>query len=213
MKLQSIILIFTVYSILSFSTKNKENWIKIQWTGDFTDNFSFKDEWSYPEGIYKNKFDQLSCDGFCPPETEKMKDKDGRIYPDSLKNYYKLVDTTHLFHSLQSIAKTYEWAGTDFIEFKKQTDNSILGQSLCNASTHSSLNILIKNDSLTAWIDLNSINRLGKQRFPLQQGRIIIDKNLFEQGIIKAEFNFIFENTLNSMDEMYWKGLIYSKIN
>ena len=212
MKLKSIVIILTCLTILSFTKKDEANWISIKWIDNIEKDFSFKDEWSYPEGVYKNKFGQLSCDGICPPEIDRMKNEEGKIYPDSLKAFYAIVDTTHLFHSIKSEAWTYEWAGTDFMTFKKQADNSILGQSACNVSTHSSLYIEIKNDSFRAWIDFNSITDLGKQIFPMKEGQIRVDKQLFDKGVIKAEFDLKFVNSLDVEREMYWKGLIYSKI-
>ncbi len=200
------------FTVLSFIRKDEIKWISIKWVDEIERDFSFKDEWNYPEGVCKNKFGQLSCDGICPPEVNRMKDKTGKIYSDSLKAFYEIVDTTHLHHSLKSEAWTYEWAGTDFITFEKQVDNSILGQSACNISTHSSLNIQIKNNAVSAWVDFSSITTTGKYIFPLKQGRIIIDKQLFSRGIIKAEFDFKFEDTLNAEKEMFWRGLIYSEI-
>ena len=74
------------------------------------------------------------------------------------------------------------------------------------------MNIEIKNDSFRAWIDYNSITELGKQIFRMKEGHIIVDKQLFDQGIIKAEFDLKFVNTLDAEKKMYWKGLIYSSI-
>jgi len=199
-------------TILSFTKRYETEWILIQWVDSIENDFSFKDKWSYPEGVYKNKFGQLSCDGICPPEVDRMKNEEGKIYPDSLKAFYEVVDTTHLFHSIKSEAWTYEWTGTDFMTFKKQADNTIIGQTACNVSTHSSLNIKIKDDSVIAWIDFNSITELGQHKFPMTQGQIKIDSQLFDKGIIKAEFDMKFANTLNSEKEIYWKGLIYSEI-
>ncbi len=212
MKLKSIIIILTCLTILSFIKKGETKSISIKWVDNIENDFSFKDKWSYPEGVYKNKFGQLSCDGICPPEIERMKNEEGKIYRDSLKEFYKVIDTTHLFHSIKSDAWTYEWAGTDFMTFKKQADNSIIGESSSNVSTHSSLNFRIKNDSVIAWIDFNSITDIGRHRFPMTHGQITIEKKLFDQGIIKVEFDLKFANTLNSEKELYWKGLIYSKI-
>jgi len=212
MKLKSIVIILACLTILSFTKQDETKWILIKWVDNIENDFSFNEEWSYPVGVYKNKFGQLSCDGICPPETDRMKNEEGKIYPDSLKAFYAIVDTTHLFHSIKSEAWTYEWAGTDFMTFKKQADNSILGQSACNVSTHSSLIIEIKNDSFRAWIDFNSITELGKQIFAMKEGQIRVDKQLFDKGIIKAEFDLKFVNTLDVEREMYWKGLIYSKI-
>lgn len=95
-------ILILLIGILSFGfivdTKitDKDAEIKIQWVDDLKGDFSFRTKWSYPEGIYKNKFGQLSCDGFCPEGTESLKDNEGRIYTDSLTKFYQLVDTTPL---------------------------------------------------------------------------------------------------------------------
>lgn len=213
MKLKLGLFIATCIASLSFTMNNEINWTAIKWANKMEGNFEFKNEWSYPNGVYLNKFGQLSCDGICPPEIDRMKDDKGKIYLDSLQAFYEVVDTTHLFHSIKSEAWTYEWTGTNFITFKKQTDNTIIGQTACNISTHSSLNIKIKNDSVTAWIDYNSIREgTGKHIFPMKKGLIRIDKQLFAQGIIKAEFDMTFENTLDIDEKMFWKGMIYNKI-
>ncbi len=212
MKLKLMIIIFTGLTIFPFPKKKTTKWFSIKWVNNIENDFSFKEKWSYPEGVYKNKFGQLSYDGICPPEINRMKNKEGRIYADSLKSFYKVVDTTHLFHSIKSEARTYEWAGTNFITFKKQADNSIIAQSACNVSTHSSLNIKIMKNTFSAWIVLHSIGDTGQHKFPMSQGIIVIDKQLFDKGIIKAKFDLKFINTLDIDKEMYWKGLIYSKI-
>ncbi len=198
--------------VINNSIENNRNWIAINWVDKLDHDFSFKNKWSYPEGVYKNLFGQISCDGLCPPETDRMKDHEGRIIADSLEAFYQIVDTTHLSHSIKSEVKVYEYSGTNIIRFNKQPDNSIIGQTDCNASTHSSLNIKIKNDSVTAWVYFNSIRDLGTHQFPMKYGQIKIDKKQFEKGIIKAEFDMTFKNTINPDEKLFWKGLIYSKI-
>ena len=80
--------------------KPKAGQIKMEWVEELEGDYSFAKAWDYPEGVYKNAHGQLSCDGFCPPATDAMKDSTGRIYKDSLPAFYALVDTTHRFHSL-----------------------------------------------------------------------------------------------------------------
>lgn len=113
--------------------------IKIVWSENLKGDFSFKNQWNYPEGICKNKFGQLSCDGICPPGIDQMKDTLGKIYKDSLQAFYKIVDTTHIAHSFKSKNRMYEYSGTNFIEFEKQKNGKIKGESLTNVSTHSKL--------------------------------------------------------------------------
>jgi hypothetical protein len=106
--------------------KVKSGEIDIRWAKNLTGDFSFMKNWDYPEGVYKNEFGQLSCDGVCPPEIDRMKDDNGKIYEDSLNAFYKLVDTTHQFHSINSDAWTYEWAGTNFATAKRINADTIV---------------------------------------------------------------------------------------
>ena len=46
--------------------------VLINWVDQLSGDFSFTKIWSYPEGIYKNEYGQISCDGFCPPEIDTM---------------------------------------------------------------------------------------------------------------------------------------------
>ena len=213
----SILLFFILIGISYKTTKNKidsKHKIKIEWTNKLEGDFSFKEEWSYQEGIYKNRHGQLSCDGICPIEINRMKDESGKIYQDSLQAFYKIIDTTHVFHSLKSENRMYEYSGTNFIEFKKQKNGIIKGKSINNVSTHSSLHIELKKNSCNAFVIFNSVRRdIGINIFPLKNGIIKIDKTLFESGIIKAVFNFRFENTLEPENELFWKGEIYNKVN
>ncbi|WP_405409781.1 hypothetical protein [Maribacter sp. Asnod1-A12] len=204
--------------ITTFSCKTKEQKtvsnpnIKIEWTTDLKGDFSFKENWSYKEGVYKNSHGQVSCDGNCPAAINRMKDNTGKIYKDSLQAFYKLIDTTHVYHSLKSENRMYEYSGTDFIEFKKLKNGTIKGESQNNVSTHSNLILELKNNSLTASVYFNSIRDLGIHTFPLKSGTIKIDKTLFEKGIVKAVFDFEFVNTLETDKKLFWKGNIFSII-
>jgi len=216
MKIKFIIIFFFTLIGISFNTIEKETdskkKIKIEWTESLKGDFSFTEKWSYPEFIYKNMFGQLSCDGYCPIEIDRMKDESGKIYTDSLEAFYKIIDTTHIAHSLKSKNRMYEYSGTNFIEFEKQTNGKIKGESLTNVSTHCKLIIEIENDYCFTWIDLNSIRDLGENTFPLESGSITIDKPLFEKGFIKAVFDFKFKNVIEHNESVFWKGMIYTKI-
>lgn len=216
MKIKFVTLLLLVFTAISSTVIEKENdaidKIKIQWIENLEGDFSFKENWSYAEGIYVNIHGQLSCDGFCPDEIDRMKDKSGKIYKDSLQAFYKVIDTTHIYYSLRSENRMYEYSGADFIEFKKLNNGIIKGVSFTNVSTHSSLIIEFQNNSCSASVLFNSIRDLGKHNFPLESGSIKIDRTLFEKGIIKAVFDFKFENTLEHDAELFWKGQIYSKV-
>ena len=88
--------IFSIVGFICCSLTNSNNErletreIQITWADNLLGDFSFKENWEYLEGVYKNEFGQLSCDGFCPPETDQMKDKNGKIFEDSLAAFYQL---------------------------------------------------------------------------------------------------------------------------
>jgi hypothetical protein len=187
--------------------------ILIKWAENLAGDFSFIKKWSYPEGIYKNEYGQLSCNGLCPPEIDAMKDSTGRIYADSLRAFYAIIDTTHKSHSIECEARFYEYNGTDFIEVNRLGNDSFHCYTLTTISTHCSLIIDILRDSCYATIDLNSINTSGSEIFYCKNGNITIDKNLWKAGIMKAVFSFNFENKENSKEPIYWKGKIYARMN
>jgi len=186
--------------------------ITIKWVDNLQGDFSFANNWSYPEGVYKNEFGQISCDGLCPDEIEVMKDSTGRIYEDSLHVFYEFIDTTHQMHSIQCEAWCYEWAGTDFIEVFRKNEKSVNCFTMTGIDTHCSLNIEILGDTCYVLIDLKSIDQGGDAIFYCTSGYITIDKKYWHEGIMKAEFSFNFEHIENPKKPIYWKGKIYAKI-
>jgi hypothetical protein len=187
--------------------------VKVAWKENFSGDFSFKDNWSYPEGVYKNEFGQLSCDGLCPPEIDRMKAKNGMIIKDSLKAFYQLVDTTHQFYSTQSDAWCYEWAGTNFAVAKKINEDKVICFTQNNAGTHSSLNLIILKNKCIPTIKLNSVSFPNETKtYTFKSGKIEIDNNLWNKGILKANFDFIFNHPEDPTKSMFWKGKIYTKI-
>ena len=206
----SIILFFI--GCISYS-EDKSAEIQIQWVDELDGDFSFKENWSYPEGVYRNEFGQLSCDGFCPPEIERMFDDNRRILTDSLDAFYCLVDTTHLFHSIESEALVYEWAGTDFISVNRNNKDTVICYTMNNAATHSSLHLVITGNTVKSTIEFISITPSfdGIQTYYCSKGEMAVDKNLWEQGILKAEFDFKFDDKEYPDIQMYWKGKIYAK--
>ena len=206
----NIILPLSLLTSCCATTERKE--ISLKRVGNLTGDFSFKDSWSYPEGIYRNEFGQLSCDGFCPPETDKMKDENGRIYENFLEAFYELIDTTHIFHSLKSDAWTYEWAGTNYIIAERINKDTIVCFTQNNAATHSNLHLIITKNTVKPTIVLNSIvSKNGEKTYCCKSGKMVIDKKLLNKGILKATFDFEFYHDENP-NKMYWKGKIYAKI-
>jgi hypothetical protein len=213
MKNAIILLFILLISCGSTSTRKLNSGeISIKWVDNLTGDFSFKDNWSYLEGIYRNEFGQLSCDGLCPPEIDEMKDENGKIYEDSLESFYKLVDTTHLFHSIESEAWTYEWAGTDYIIVERKNKDTVVCFTKNNAATHSCLHLIITKNTVTPTIIINSItSNSDTKTYTCKCGKMLIDKELWKQGILKARFDFEFYHNENS-NKMYWKGNIYAEI-
>ena len=172
-----IIILLLVLLTFGFITKStfsdKKNQIKIQWVEHLKGDFDFSTKWSYPEGIYRNAYGQLSCDGFCPEETESMIDSDGKINADSLIRFYQLVDTSHQFHSILCEAWCYEWAGTDFITVKRTTEDKIVCATQTNAGTHCSLVLEISHGNCTPSIALMSITSTGKTIYDCKGGFMI----------------------------------------
>ena len=203
----------SVFFIQYSSSQTTSKPVKIVWASNLKGDFSFTKKWSYPEGVYKNEYGQLSCDGLCPPEIDKMIDSRGKIYKDSLKSFYKYVDTTHLQHTISYDAWCYEWGGTDFIEVYRKSNDTVFCRTLTNVATHCSLELTIKDDYCVAVIDLVSIVAGGNAKFYCTNGSVIIDKDLWKQSILKATFNFNFDHPENPKKPIFWKGNIYSKIN
>jgi hypothetical protein len=207
-----LLLLITIPS-LGFTTDSnapKSCPIRIQWVDTLQGDFSFTKNWNYPEGVYRNDFGQLDCDGMCPDEIEAMKDSNGKIYPASLKRFYKLLDTTHQFHSIACEAWCYEWAGTDFITSVKSDNNRIICTTQTTAATHCSLILEIINDTCIPRIELTSIAAPGLKIYAGKSGSITIDKTLWKKGIMKAEFNFDFNNTSEPGRKIFWKGKIHT---
>lgn len=210
-----MLILLLLVQLLSFSfdgtTEEDKKPIPIRWVETVPGNFSFVKKWSYPEGIYRNKAGQLACDGICPDEIAKMVDSNGTIYKDSIKSYYIFVDTTHMVHSIKSEAWCYEWAGTNFIQAERQ-GNRVHCFTETNIATHCSLQLDLEDGKCSARIVLHSVASPGKREYFLKGGTILIDKKLWQKGLLKASFDLRFLHPENPSKPMYWKGKIYTKI-
>lgn len=207
-------LIFALLFLSSQSWGQVSNSVKIKWVDNLSGDFSFIKNWSYPLGVEMKADGKAGCadGGFCPERCYPMLDSNGIVLKDSSTVFYQLLDTTHQFHTIQSEAWCYEWAGTDFIEAYRKGKDSIYCHTATGIATHCSLQLEILKNTCLATIDLNSIRAGGDAVYYCTDGYITIDKKLWEAGIIKAEFNFIFENKDEPEKPFYWKGRIYTKI-
>lgn len=180
--------------------------IKVDWADTLGGDYSFVKKWDYSMPIYRNDFGQLVCDGLCPEETYSMRDDSGKILPDYINQYYQLIDTTHVHHSIESETNSYEWVEAKFAHANRMGKDTVQVYTLCDISTHSSLNIIIVKDICLPFIELNSITPSGLQHFACKDGYMKIDKCLWQKDTIKAEFNFVFE------DGLWWRGRILAPI-
>lgn len=206
------LLLLLIFPIISLSIPNQKE-IEIEWTDNLEGDFSFSEEWSYAENVFINGFGQLVCDGFCEEGFQNMQDENGRIFDDSLSRYYQLLDTTHYYHTISCNAQCYEFVGTDYIQAIDLENDTIRCYTMCNAGTHSSLKFDIIGNKCIPKIELISVTprflEVGTEIFPSNGGHIKIDKEYLEKGILKAEFDFTFEN---QNFPMWWKGKIYTPI-
>ncbi|MDZ4759252.1 MAG: hypothetical protein SGJ10_14085 [Bacteroidota bacterium] len=189
--------------------------IAIKWVDSIAGNFSFRNEWSYPLGVELKKDGKAGCadGGFCPQDCYDMMDKEGMVKKKYSSKSYQLLDTSHLPYSMQCEAWCYEWAGTNYVEVHRKSADSIYCFTTCGIATHCSLELYIVNDTCYASIDLNSIRSGCCTNFYSTDGYITIDRKLWDEGIMKAEFSFNFDYKNPRKDwPMYWKGKVYSKI-
>ncbi len=201
-----------IFIFLSFFSCSGQKGLEIEWIDNLQSDFSFAEKWSYQEGIFRNEWGQLACDGLCDPGLDEMRDENGRIIEDFIIAYYQLLDTTHYFHSHTGEAKCYEWVGTDFAQAYKGND-TVVCHTMCNAGTHSSLQLKIIDGRCFARIELNSIANTKKEYFDCEAGYIKIDKSLWDKGILKTEFELSFTDPRNTESPLWWNGKIYTGIS
>ncbi|WP_020528044.1 hypothetical protein [Flexithrix dorotheae] len=208
--LQSGFLIIISVLVLPVVVAQPES-ITIEWRENLPGDFSFVNNWSYPEGVYKNQFGQLSCDGLCPEGLDQLKLENGKIPKENLEVFYQILDTTHFTYSIQSEAWCYEFFGTNFIHLTESPASTMIWETEKNAATHCFLRLQIEGDKCTPIIVLNSITATEEQVFNFKKGFIRIDKHLWEKGIFKAVIDFTFHNHLDPLKEIFWKGQILSE--
>lgn len=209
--MRKLFLILVLYGLCIFilNAQHKENAILIDWVDDLKGDFSFDTQWNYPEGIYVNEYGQVSCDGFCPEEVLNMKDENGKIFIDSLHSFYKWVDTSHQFVNMMSETNMYEFAGAPYLNVEIQKNGNFNFYTLSSPGTHCSLYFKMDKNKIYPFVELNSIVKSGKLlHFPLLKGSIKIDKKNWENGYLRASFDFEFENKLEANEPIFWKGLI-----
>lgn len=187
--------------------------ITIHWVDSLSGDFNFIHKWDYPDNVIQNNYGELVCDGICDESLYDMRDDSGRILPHLKEKYYSILDTTHQYHTISCNVRCYEWAGTDYIHVQRAGDDSIECYTMCTASTHSSLKLVITKSACMARIELVSIKGSnGPVYFNCQKGFITIDKIFLSNGILKAVFDFDFGYNEGLKETMYWRGRIQAPV-
>ena len=184
--------------------------IPLSWFTDLKGDYSFASKWEFSRDIKINDFNQIICEP-CSPRTSKMLDRRQKIIADSMVVFYKEIDSSKHYYSLESRCTAENWEETNFISVRKYGDFIIEGNVLNNENNSFSLFFRIKNDFVTSWIYCKSEN--GESSIlSLKEGKFFIDKIAFDKGILKAKFSFVYNNPKNSLKALYWSGKMYSKI-
>lgn len=217
LSLLTILLIISQTSLGQLEIDELHVRIPIKWDTAIVGDFSFKDKWHYPEGVYVNQWGQLSCDGLCPPEIDRMKGPKGKLIEDSLEAFYSIIDTTHIYYSLSCNVKHAFEYGDAYDASCQQNEDHLLYMTHGTVSTHCGMIWIIDTrpqagDSIGAYINLNSIIPGGDRLYQLISGEVKIDPVLLEQGILKAQFDLVFENDHEEHPTQSWKGLTYVPI-
>lgn len=208
-----LLLIFIGLLNVNSIVAQQSKYYKIDWEDHLEGDFSFKNNWSYNENVFKNSIGQLVCDGFCDEELYQMRDENGIIYPDSISNYYEMFDTTHFYHTLECESNCSEFTGTYFVRLEKRSGDTLFCQTYGTVSTHCYLELTIVGDEVFPVAAINSILGSGKpEYYDLISGYLKIDKLNWDKGIFKAEFNYRFLDSKFPEEDIFWKGKIYALI-
>ena len=188
------------------------------WVDSIADDFSFSEDWSYPEGVYENEWGQVSCDGLCPPGIYPLMNAQGRIYNDSLTKFYTLVDTTHHHFTHEGVARVYEYAGCNFA-FATKLLGKVHIQTSMNSATHTSLHIVFDPEvpfekrEFKIYLLYNSVRPVPRAVFMALNGKIEISKSMFDDGIVQMRFDLSFQSEENDPNGLQtWKGKIVTEI-
>lgn len=210
-----ILLSYLICSIFLFSyskCESDENF-KIQWVDTLEGDFSFKDHWQYPEGIWHNEFGQLYNGNYSTEISERMLDSNSKILDDSLDSYYKIFDTTHIFQSIVSDGWCYEFRKPFDIKAHEEENKIVKCSTEISISGHSCLYIEIDGDFFrTEIIYYSVVSSKGRPKFKCTDGYLKVAKKEWQNGILKAEFKFNFHNHLDTEKKIFWNGRIYKVI-
>lgn len=211
MKQKALNILIVCLVFLSFSCSDNVS-VGIKWVNHLEGDFSFMDKWSYPYPMFRNDFGELVCDGLCPPETDKMRNENGRIIPDSIARYYQLIDTTHLYHSIEWGMFTSD-PELGYISAESVSDDIVNCRTLVGADYWTMVLIITGNRCIPVLEYYRIDSKIGRIIYNCNKGTIRIDKKLWEQDILKAEFDLTFYDPTYGGREEVRKGKIYTEID
>jgi hypothetical protein len=184
--------------------------IPISWFSELKGDFSFSTNWEYARGVDLNDYQQIICFD-CPTRASKMLDRRRKINSDSMNVFYTLIDSTRHYYSLESRCSMADMKESKFISVKKYGDFTIDGVTKSSDSLNCSLFFRIKDDLIISWIYVKSQNN-ETEIYPMKDGKFFVDQGAFDNGILKANFSFVYYNRKNSFKALYWSGKIHAKI-
>lgn len=201
-----------LFLFISSSCSSTTDKITIIWADLSEQDFSFSNQWSYPEYIIINQFNQPIQDGITYSEIETMIDENGKIKNEHLSQYYQFVDTTHQYHTIECTSNAPQFYETNFIEVSQIAENKYEAATLMNVSTHTSLHLSIIDNKCQPNINFISINPDIDFKATLEKNSsITIDKKYLEKDTLKAVFQLNFKDNTNN--NICWKGKILAPIS
>ncbi|MBL7812638.1 MAG: hypothetical protein JNL57_10485 [Bacteroidetes bacterium] len=184
--------------------------VSIQWKDSVPGDYSFSREWSYNVNVFRNQKGQLVCDGFCDPQLEKLRTKDGIIPVKNRKAYYAAFDTSH-FQCNAVISSTMpEFIGSRFFAIRNTGDTFFL-KTHGDPANHSWLELTLMGDSVKCNTRLLSISSDKNRHYEFLRGTVELDKNQYARRQLRGKFYLVFRES-ESGKHMAWEGRMDGKL-
>lgn len=198
-------LAYILLFVLTTSGASAQKFIPITWVESIKDDFSFTQQWEYPEGVYVNQYGQVDYDYADEFEPADMKELDGKVIIDSMGAFYKYVDTTHKYHTMQSQANFSEWAGSNYVFADRVDKDFVKCYAPYNVASHCELRFVLADSICQAVVTLHSVTDTIIE-YKANGGYFIIEKPAYDKRILKAKYYLAFTD---ADKPRYWQGLIY----
>ena len=193
----------------------------IEWLDLPDSSFAFRKNWKYDEFVSKDDEGHFHNNSGDVPDN--MRDRNGNILKDSLAPFFKIVDTTHYFHTLYSETNHLPEFGDAFYASAEHLagNDTTFCYTHDNISTHSSLYFALIGDLKQVKLVCNSIiakendKNNGHYVFTSDKFYLTIDPTAWKRDTLKACFTVYFQDTIyhKNPTEMSWTGKIYTPIS